>query len=108
MVDLVIRFDTIQQLYRAYMPFVRSAGLFVATSEPHYLGETLNFSYRLPGDSAAREASGCVVWINPQGASGGRPAGIGVQFAPAEEHHRHDIEQVLSSELASGNLTSTM
>ncbi|MCF1426631.1 MAG: PilZ domain-containing protein [Shewanella sp.] len=108
MVDLVIRFDTIQQLYRAYMPFVRNAGLFVATSEAHYLGETLSFSYHLPGESVAVETQGNVVWFNPQGASGGRPAGIGIQFAADETHHKHHIEKLLSSELASGDLTSTM
>lgn len=108
MVDLIIRFDTIQQLYRAYMPFVRRSGLFVATAEAYHLGDQLNISYHLPGESEAQQATGNVVWINPQGASGGRPAGIGIQFGAEEEYHKHQIEKLLSSELASGNLTSTM
>jgi type IV pilus assembly protein PilZ len=49
MVNLVVHFDSLHQLYRAYMPFIKPAGLFVATSESHYLGETLTISYRLPG-----------------------------------------------------------
>ncbi len=108
MVDLVINFDTLHQLYRAYMPFIKPAGLFVATTESHFLGQELTIAYRLPGSSNTRELRGAVVWINPLGASGGRPAGIGVKILTDPDEHKHHIENLLSRELASGDLTCTM
>jgi len=108
MVDLVVNFDTLHQLYRAYMPFIKPAGLFIATSESHYLGQELTIAYRLPGATSAHEFRGVVVWINPIGASGGRPAGIGIKILTDADSHKHHIENLLSRELASGDLTCTM
>jgi type IV pilus assembly protein PilZ len=108
MVDLVVNFDTLHQLYRAYMPFIKPAGLFIATGETHFLGQELTIAYRLPGSTLMNEFSGSVVWINPIGASGGRPAGIGVKIISDAENHKHHIEKLLSRQLASGDLTCTM
>ncbi|QLE85809.1 MULTISPECIES: PilZ domain-containing protein [Shewanella] len=108
MVDLVVNFDTLHQLYRAYMPFIQPAGLFIATSESHYLGQELTIAYQLPGSTTKQEFKGAVVWINPLGASGGRPAGIGVKILSDADTHKHHIENLLSRELASGDLTCTM
>lgn len=108
MIDLVVNFDTLHQLYRAYMPFIKPAGLFVATTESHFLGQELMISYQLPGSTNKHEFKGSVVWINPLGASGGRPAGIGVKILTEAEEHKHHIENYLSSELSSSDLTCTM
>jgi len=108
MIDLVVNFDTLHQLYRAYMPFIKPAGLFVATTESHFLGQELTIAYQLPGSTVKHEFEGIVVWINPLGASGGRPAGIGVKILTDPDTHKHHIENLLSRELASGDLTCTM
>lgn len=108
MIDLVVNFDTLHQLYRAYMPFIKPAGIFVATTESHYLGQELTIAYQLPGSTAKHQFEGVVVWINPLGASGGRPAGIGVKILTDPDTHKHHIENLLSRELASGDLTCTM
>ncbi|MGL5390936.1 MAG: PilZ domain-containing protein [Shewanella sp.] len=108
MVDLIVNFDTLHQLYRAYMPFIKPAGLFVSTSESYYLGQPLTVAYRLPGTTATHEFRGVVVWINPLGASGGRPVGIGIKIISEPDTHKHLIEKLLSAELASGDLTCTM
>ncbi|MBB1270109.1 PilZ domain-containing protein [Shewanella sp. SR44-3] len=108
MVNLVVNFDSLHQLYRAYMPFIKPAGLFVATSESHYLGESLTISYRLPDATQMHEFTGTVVWINPLGASGGRPAGVGLKIKTDPESHKNHIEKLLSRELASADLTCTM
>jgi len=108
MIDLVVNFDTLHQLYRAYMPFIKPAGLFVATTESHFLGQELTIAYQLPGSTVKHEFDGIVVWINPLGASGGRPAGIGVKILTDPDTHKHHIENLLSRELASGDLTCTM
>ncbi|MBB1316896.1 PilZ domain-containing protein [Shewanella sp. SR43-4] len=108
MVDLVVHYDTLHKLYRAYMPFIKPAGLFIATTESHFLGQELTIAYRLPDATQATEFKGTVVWINPLGASGGRPAGIGVKIKTDVESHKHHIEKLLSSELSSSDLTCTM
>lgn len=108
MADLVVNFDTLHQLYRAYMPFIKPAGLFITTTESYYLGQPLTIAYRLPGETSTNEFNGIVVWINPLGASGGRPVGIGIKIISDPDIHKHHIEKLLSHELASGDLTSTM
>ncbi|AZQ10844.1 MULTISPECIES: PilZ domain-containing protein [Shewanella] len=108
MVDLVVNFDTLHQLYRAYMPFIKPAGLFVSTSESHFLGQELTLAYRLPGATTVHQLKGVVVWINPVGASGGRPPGVGLKILSDADTHKHHIENLLSRELASGDLTCTM
>ncbi|MBO1271378.1 MULTISPECIES: PilZ domain-containing protein [Shewanella] len=108
MVDLIVNFDTLHQLYRAYMPFIQPAGLFVTTTESHFLGQEMRIGYRLPGATGINEFQGVVVWINPLGASGGRPAGVGVKILSEAQEHKQRIENLLSRELASGDLTCTM
>ena len=58
MVDLTVNFDTLHQLYRAYMPFIQPAGLFVATTEGHFLGQEIQIGYRLPGSTHVNEFQG--------------------------------------------------
>ncbi|GIU19841.1 PilZ domain-containing protein [Shewanella sp. MBTL60-007] len=108
MTNLVVKFDSLQQLYRAYMPFIKPIGIFVSCSESFTLGQEIQVSYQLPGDIQAHNFSGSVIWINPLGASGGRPAGIGVKILTEPDFHKHQIEQLLSRQLASGDLTCTM
>ncbi|BDM64683.1 pilus assembly protein PilZ [Shewanella sp. NFH-SH190041] len=106
--QLAVKFDSIAQLYRAYMPFIRGGGLFVSSMEDFELGQAVSLAFSLPGDAQMRQVQAKVVWINPLGASGGRPAGVGVKLLTDAELHRDQIEKLLASELASGNLTSTM
>ncbi|GIU36700.1 pilus assembly protein PilZ [Shewanella schlegeliana] len=108
MTNLVVKFDSLQQLYRAYMPFIKPVGIFVSCSESFTLGQEIQVSYQLPGGSVAHNFTGSVIWINPLGASGGRPAGIGVKILSDSGFHKHQIEQLLSQQLASGDLTCTM
>ena len=50
------------------------------------------------------------VWITPQGASGNRKAGIGVQFADTQDgaHARTVIESHLATQMKSNKATHTM
>ncbi|WP_028766886.1 PilZ domain-containing protein [Shewanella fidelis] len=108
MPNLVVKFESLQQLYRAYMPFIKPIGMFVATADSFTLGQEVRVSYQLPAMNQIYDFSGKVVWINPVGASGGRPAGVGVKILTEADFHKHHIEKLLSSELASADLTSTM
>ncbi|RYV01294.1 pilus assembly protein PilZ [Shewanella sp. OPT22] len=103
-----IEFDNLHQLYRAYMPFISPAGLFINMTKPLMLGETLFVHYQLPQDNNDYQFTGTVVWSNPQGASGGRPVGVGVKIESDDQIHRQRIEKLLASELNSGDLTCTM
>jgi len=108
MTNLVVNFDTLQQLYRAYMPFIKPAGLFVSSNDTFFLGQSLSVTYLLPGSTQRDHFEGVVVWINPLGAPGGRPAGVGVKILTDPNVHKHHIEQLLSTELSSADLTCTM
>ncbi|ABZ76933.1 type IV pilus biogenesis protein PilZ [Shewanella halifaxensis HAW-EB4] len=108
MMNLVVKFESLQQLYRAYMPFIKPIGMFVASAESFTLGQEIMVRYQLPSGSQHHEFKGSVIWINPLGASGGRPAGVGVKILSEPDFHKHHIEQLLSRELASGDLTCTM
>ncbi|MBY5991565.1 PilZ domain-containing protein [Ferrimonas balearica] len=108
MVNLEAQFDTLAQLYRAYMPFVRHGGLFFVSSREYQMGDTIEARYRLPESEQWYEFSGQVVWINPLGSQGGRPPGVGLAFGEEQNPHKPRIEQLLADQLGSNQLTSTM
>ena len=107
MANIKIEFDSLNQLYRSYMPFIKPAAIFIPTTNDHQLGDFLEIAYQLP-DGVENQLSGSVVWINPTGVSGGRPAGIGIKIEADADEQRLQIEKLLASDLASGDLTSTM
>ena len=99
-----------QALYRSYMPFVHGGGLFVPSTKHFNLGDevfllltVMEFEERLP-------IPGKVIWITPQGSTGNRKAGIGVQFADTQDgaHARTVIESHLATSLKSNKGTYTM
>ena len=90
------------------MPFISPAGVFINMAKPLALGEGILVQYQLPQDNNFYQFSGTVVWSNPQGASGGRPVGVGVKIESDDQIHRQRIEKLLASELNSDDLTCTM
>ncbi len=103
-----ITFDNTHQLYRAYMPFITSSGLFINMPSPLAIGTLLLVQYKLPSDNNVYQFSGAVVWSNQPGTPGGRPIGVGVKIDSDDQIHRQRIEKLLISELNSGDLTCTM
>ncbi len=96
-------------LYASYMPFVINGGLFIATARPHRFGDEVFVMLNLPEDSETTPVVGHVVWITPEGASGNRPAGIGIRFLELEgKHLRAKIETCLAGMLKSERPTYTM
>ena len=98
------------QVYEAYMPFVRNGGLFVRTTKRHFLGDPVFLLVTLPGSAERMPVSGRVVWVTPPGAQGGRPAGIGVQFDDTAEavSLRGKLEVEVAGRLESDKPTATM
>ncbi|GLS84641.1 PilZ domain-containing protein [Paraferrimonas haliotis] len=108
MADLLANFESVEQLYRAYMPFISPVAMFVSTNDSYQMEQKLTVAYRLPGSATTYEFEGSVCWINPLGSQGGRPQGVGIKVESDIELHKSQIENLLAAKLNSGELTSTI
>ena len=97
-------------LYNAYMPYLKSGGIFVPTPKRYFLGDEVFLLLTLPESSERMPVAGKVVWVTPAGAQGNRPAGIGVQFPETAEGEavKGKIEALLAGTLSSDRSTHTM
>lgn len=108
MLELVAEFDNVNQLYRAYMPFVNHGGIFITTHIEAELGAKVKVSLTLPDDLEATQFESVVVWLNPVGVQGGRPIGLGVQLPTDNIKIKAVIETSLSRKLNGVEMTATM
>jgi type IV pilus assembly protein PilZ len=96
-------------LYAAYMPFLKSGGLFISTHKPFELGDEVFVLVSLLEETERFPVTGKVVWITPEAALGNRPVGIGIQFTGFEgDTLQKKIETYLAGSQKSGRPTSTM
>ena len=97
-------------LYSAYMPFLKSGGIFVTTTKRYFLGDEVFLLLTLPESNERLPVAGKVVWVTPPGAQGNRPAGIGVQFPDTAEGEavKGKIEALLAGTLTAERPTHTM
>ena len=97
-------------LYNAYMPFVKSGGLFVPTNKRYNLGDEVFILLSLMEEKDRLPVAGKVIWITPPGSQGNRAAGIGVQFNETAdgEAAKSKIETILAGTLGAERLTHTM
>ncbi len=96
-------------LYAAYMPYLKSGGMFVPTTRPYQLGDDVYLILTLLDDPTRIPVAGKVVWISPA-AGGNKTPGIGVHF-PADEtglNARKRIEDALGGALKSARPTHTL
>lgn len=98
-----------QALYMAYMPFVVNGGLFVPTKKDYNLGDEMFLLVRIMDEEEPLQISGKVVWVNPPGALGNKPRGIGLQFSgdTAKKTSRL-IERKLGASVSLTRATHTM
>ncbi len=98
------------ELYGAFMPFIKGGGLFAKTPNRLPLGQPVFMMVTLPGSSEKLPVSGKVCWITPVGAQGNHPAGLGVQFDDTREGLllKDRIETLLAGKLESEKPTFTM
>ena len=108
MLELTVEYENINQLYRAYMPFVNSGGVFIPTSSAANLGDKVRVSLMLPDDLEATVFDALVVWRNPVGVQGARPIGLGVQLPPDNIKIKTLIETSLCRKLNGIEMTATM
>jgi type IV pilus assembly protein PilZ len=97
-------------LFAAYMPFLKTGGLFIPTNRPYQMGDQVYMLISLMEDTTKMPISGKVVWITPGGAQGNRQQGIGVQFDDNEGSAavKGKIESILGNSMKSTRLTHTM
>lgn len=95
-------------LYAAYMPFIKSGGLFIPTSKTYKLGDEVFMLLSLMEETDRIPVAGKVIWITPKGAQGNRAAGIGIQFSDQDDAPRRKIENYLAGAMQSDRPTHTM
>ncbi|MEH6627674.1 MAG: PilZ domain-containing protein [Motiliproteus sp.] len=96
------------ELYRAFMPYIKNGGLFVATQRNYHMGEEVFMLLDMMDESDKIPVTGKVIWVTPCGAQGGKQAGIGIQLSDDDNTVLNKIETHLAGALGSGRLTHTM
>lgn len=97
----------LNELYAAYMPFVRNGGLFIPSRRSYRLGDDVFFLLELMDEPEKIPLSGKVVWITPKGGAGNRLAGIGVQFDENQGQLVDKIDTYLAGEPLSNSKAAT-
>ncbi|WP_333607691.1 PilZ domain-containing protein [Arsukibacterium sp.] len=108
MEELSIGFSDNKELYRCYMPFLKTGGLFVRTARHYKMGQSLALSVTLPDSLEPMLVSGKVAWIAPLGAQSANPAGIGLAFIDDKNGLVSKIEKLLGGMQNSTEPTHTM
>lgn len=95
---LKVKYDTPGDFLADYAYNASGGGLFIATSRPFSVGETLSFDISFPGLLEAIRCHGEVRWRRPPEAeSEGKPSGIGVAFLFNSEEERREIQRLVQS-----------
>jgi len=95
-------------LYAAYMPYLKSGGLFIPTNKSYEIGNEVFMLLRLLEDSEKLPVAGKVVWVTPARAQGTRVRGVGIQLNDPEGAVKGRIENLLAGQLQSGKANHTM
>ncbi|MBE9562721.1 MAG: PilZ domain-containing protein [Proteobacteria bacterium] len=84
------------KLYNSFLPFLKRGGLFYPTEKSYNLGDEVFLLLSFFDDVEKIPVAGKIAWINPKGAQGQRPAGIGVHFGELDNGKtRNKIENAL-------------
>lgn len=97
-----------EDLYKAYMPYIKHGGLFVPTQRNYHLGEEVFMLLELMGESDKIPVTGKVIWVTPKGAQGGRVQGIGIQLSAEDSTLVNTIENHLAGALNSERRTNAL
>ena len=97
-----------EELYRAYMPWLRGGGIFVPTPHTVSLGTEVLVLLTVLDQGERFAFKGEVAWITPVGAGHKRRAGVGVQFPEGEDSPRLKLETFLGGALGANRPTETM
>jgi len=96
-------------LHAAYMPFLARGGIFVPSSRPFRLEETVFLVLSLLDRPQRYQIAGQVAWLTPPGTPLKTP-GVGIHF-PDDDNGRNlrrAIEEILGKSIAAGRPTQTL
>jgi len=97
------------ELYMAYMPFVKGGGLFIPTDDEYAIGDEVFVMVKLPDAPAPKGVAAKVVWITPKGAANPRMRGIGVQIGTQDHGELYrEIEAILAPVMHAERPTQTL
>ena len=105
-----LEIPTVESLHVAYMPLLERGGIFVPTTRPYQLGDSVYVLFTLPGSQQRHPIAGKVAWITPARADNGRQQGVGVQFPdePRCAQLKDEIEKLLGASTAARPLSQTV
>ena len=95
-------------LYAAFMPYLKSGGLFIPTNKSYEIGNEVFMLLRCLEDPEKLPVAGKVVWVTPARAQGTRVRGVGIQFNDPEGAVKGRIENLLAGQLQSGKANHTI
>ncbi len=96
-----------QQLYDAYMPFVKGGGLFIATNRDFHLGEEVFALLQLMDETDKTPITGKVIWMTPKSPQNGKKQGVGIQISNEDINLSKKIETYLAG-FDNGQSTQTL
>ena len=107
---LSLNINSKSALYAAFMPHLKSGGIFIPTTRGYKIGDEVFMLLSLMEDPAKLPIAGTVVWVTPAGAQNGRAHGIGVHFNYDEsgQEARRKIEGLLGGVMQSARPTHTL
>ncbi|MGB0733223.1 MAG: PilZ domain-containing protein [Pontibacterium sp.] len=105
---LSLNIENKEDLYKAYMPYIKNGGMFIPTQRSYQLGEEVFMLLQLMNVGEKIPVTGKVIWITPPGAQGGRVPGIGIQFTAEDSTLVNTIEAQLAGALNSERRTHAL
>lgn len=102
-------FQTLEELYYAYMPFIKGGGLFITSREILNIGELLDLNIKLFNSPTYDQITGKIIWLKFASYDPKHPTGFGVQLLSNKgQVLKEKIEHYLKDMLQSSNTTHTM
>ncbi|MGL4711770.1 MAG: PilZ domain-containing protein [Shewanella sp.] len=97
-------------LYLSYIPYFKNGGLFIPTSKPYKIGESIYALVTLMDNPQRFAITGSVAWITPPRSPGQRPQGIGIHLPDNEQCQKMKalIENLLTKFVPRGRVSHTL
>ncbi|MEH6442536.1 MAG: PilZ domain-containing protein [Oceanospirillaceae bacterium] len=85
-----------EDLYEAYMPFVKGGGLFIETNRDFHLGEEVFALLQIMDEVDKTPITGKIIWMTPKSPQNGRKQGVGIQISNEDIDLSKKIETYLA------------
>jgi type IV pilus assembly protein PilZ len=107
-IELAVEYKRINTFFSDYTKNISRGGTFIRTEKPLTVGTEFVFALTVPNLVEPLRLRGRVKWVvAPENASGGSPAGMGIEFIYQDVDDRRATEQVVE-QLMSRELGETL